>query len=234
MIRLIKLGISLVILIALLAFADRLSARVAGQLVADQIKSNQNLSTTPKVTITGVPFLTQLVRGSYDEVDATAVNVPMGELRATALNLKLYGVQVKAKDVVTQSVTSIPVDHANGTVLLSYAEINRWGAKHHVKVSYGANGDVTISGSITVAGRTFSGSAAGSLSAVPNGIKVTVGQVQAQGLSPVVSGLLGNRLTFVVPTSGLPYGLTITSVDTTAAGVLAQAGVGAFSIPVHG
>lgn len=234
MIRLLKLGISFVVLLVLLLVADRLAARVAGQVVADRIKDNQHLTTTPKVVISGFPFLTQMAKGSYDEVHATAVDVPLGKFQASVLDLHLYGVQLKAKDVITQSVKAIPVDRATGTVTFTYADLNQALKGEHVTLEPAAEGGVKVSGSVTVAGHKLSGSGVGSLAAAPGGIRVTVTDLNGTGLTRVVAGLLDQRLSFVIPTTELPYGLKVASVETTPVGLVATAAIGSFTIPVSG
>ena len=118
----------------LLVVADRFAARVAGQVVADRIKASQHLTATPSVSIKGFPFLTQLAAGSYDHVDASAADLHNGEVRATSLHLHLYGVHVSAADVLQQSVKTIAVNHADGDVLLTYADINALVASDGVTV----------------------------------------------------------------------------------------------------
>jgi hypothetical protein len=203
-IRLFKLGFSLVFLLVLLVVADRLSARVASQVVADRIKSSQHLATTPEVSVVGFPFLTQLFRGTYDEVDASAVNIDKDNVRASSLSLHLHGVHLKVADVLSQSVKTISVDRADGTVVLSYADVNA----------------------------LVKGSGTGTVSAVPAGIQVTVSNLKAAGLSSAVTSLLVNKLSFVIPTSSLPYGVKVQSVHAGANGVTVTAVSGPFTIPV--
>jgi hypothetical protein len=232
MIRLFKLAFSLVFLLVLLVVADRLAARVAGQVVADQIKSNQHLTTTPKVDVRGFPFLTQLVNGTYDDVDATALDLHSGKVNATSLTLHLHGVHLKAQDVVSQSVKQIPVDRADGTVLLSYADVNALAKPAGITVALGKDGLVTVTGSVKVAGQSIKGSGTGSVSAVPTGIKVTVTDLRTPGLPAAVTSLLVSKLTFVIPNSSLPYGVTVQTVRADATGVTVSGATGPFTIPV--
>lgn len=233
MIRLFKLGFSLVLLLVLLVVADRLAARVAGQVVADRIKASQHLTTTPKVTVEGFPFLTQLWNGDYGQVDATATDIARANVRASALTLHLHGVHVSASDVVTQSVKAIPVDRADGTVKLSYADINA--LVHHAGVTVDAAeaGQVKVTGTVTVLGRRIRASGLGSLSAGPAGVTVTVGDIRAAGLTPAVTSLLVQKLSFVIPTSSLPYGVKVQAVTADSTGVTITAALSSFSIPVQ-
>jgi hypothetical protein len=232
MIRLFKLAFSLVFLLVLLVVADRLAARVAGQVVADRIKASQHLTTTPEVTVDGFPFLTQLVRGTYDQVDASAVDINRGKVRASSLSLHLHGVHLKAADVLSQSVKAISVDRADGTVVLSYADVNALVQPEGIKVTPAKNGSLVVSGSVKLAGQTVKGSGTGSVAAVPAGIQVTVSNIKAAGLSSSLTSLLVSKLSFVIPTSSLPYGVSVQSVHAAADGVTVTAVSGPFTIPV--
>jgi hypothetical protein len=233
-IRLFKLGFSLVFLLVLLVVADRLAAGVAGQVVADQIKSSEHLAETPKVSVEGFPFLTQLVAGKYDQVDATAKNIQQGNVRASVLTLHLHGVHLSATDVLSQSVKDIRVDGADGSVLLSYADVNALAKRQGLTVTPGAAGEFSVTGSVTALGRTIKGSGTGSVSAVPTGIQVTVSNLKATGLTSAVTSLLVSKLSFVIPTSSLPYGVTVEQVRADPTGFTVSALRGPFTIPVGG
>jgi hypothetical protein len=216
----------------LLVVADRFAARVAGQVVADRIKASQHLTTTPEVSVKGFPFLTQLVAGRYDHVDATAEDVKHGNVRATSLILHLYGVHVSVADVLGQSVKTIAIDRANGSVLLSYADINALTKASGVKVVPGTGGTVGVSGTVVVGGQKVKGSGVGSVDATADGIRVTVSQLKTPGLSSTLTRLLLNKLTFVIPNSDLPYGIKVKTVDMSSLGADVGASAGAFVIPV--
>jgi hypothetical protein len=232
MIRLFRFFFSIFLLAGLLLVADRFAARVAGQVVADRIKASQHLTTTPSVSIKGFPFLTQLAAGSYDHVDATAVDVRHGEVRATALTLHLYGVRVSAADVLGQSVKTIPVNHADGDVVLSYVDLNALVKADRVTVKASADGALTVTGSVVLAGQTFKGSGTGAVAATHDGIRVTISDLRTPGLPAAVTALLRTKLSFLIPNTSLPYGIKVQSVDVTATGVTVVAHAGAFVIPV--
>ena len=232
MIRLFKFFFSIFLLVVLLLVADRFAARVAGQVVADRIKASQHLTTPPTVKIKGFPFLTQLVNGRYDDVDASAVDIRNGKVRATALTLHLYGVHVTATDVLSQSVKTIAVDRADGSVQLSYADINALVKPDGVTVKAGKDGVVTVSGSVVVAGRRFKGSGSGSVEATPAGMKVTISGLKAAGVPAAVTSLLVSKLSFVIPNTSLPYGIKVKTVVVNPTGVDVGAAADAFVIPV--
>jgi hypothetical protein len=171
--------------------------------------------------------------GDYDQVDATATDIARDDVRASALVLHLHGVHVSASDVVTQSVKAIPVDRADGTVKLSYADINALVRGAGITVDAAEAGQVKVTGTVTVLGRRVRASGLGSLRAGPAGITVTVGDVKAAGLTPAVTSLLVQKLSFVIPTRSLPYGVRVEAVSADSTGVTVTAALSSFSIPVQ-
>ncbi len=61
--------IVVVILGGLFVIADRVAVNFAEGEAADQLRSSENLASTPDVSINGFPFLTQVVGGELDDVE---------------------------------------------------------------------------------------------------------------------------------------------------------------------
>ena len=79
------------------------------------------------------------------------------------------------------------------TVVLSYADINALVKADGVTVQPAADGAVTVTGSVVVAGHRFKGSGVGSLAATRTGIKVTISDLKSSGLTAAVTALLRTR-----------------------------------------
>src|SRR5579875_1383345 len=108
---LIITGIVVLILIMLLVIADRVAAAVAENEIASQIKSH-GFPVKPHVTITGFPFLTQVVARDFHQVNISARNVPEGPADIASINATLRGVHLNA------GFNSATVDQLNGTALI--------------------------------------------------------------------------------------------------------------------
>ncbi len=78
-----KLLIGVIILAVLLVVADRVSVAVAENQISDRLTSAYGLAGKPGVTITGFPFLTQVVTGDYQQIDVSASQVPAAALCCT-------------------------------------------------------------------------------------------------------------------------------------------------------
>src|SRR5207237_3090699 len=115
-----------VVLVGLLVVADRVADAVAQRLVADRVKSDQGLSTTPDVSIGGFPFLTQAISGTYDDVTLRVSDVHRNGVAVTSIVVHVSGVHVSLGAVLSNHLSSVPIDRARATVLLSYSDLDAY------------------------------------------------------------------------------------------------------------
>jgi hypothetical protein len=216
-----KLLVTLLVLVALLVGADRIAAYVAAQQVAGKIRTSAMLAADPKVKIAGFPFLTQAFAGRYDRIDVTADDVDRGGVRLTHFMTSLYGVQLPLSDALGGRVQSIPVDRLTGQAVVGYVDLKSSGRM----LVFTPDGDrVKVTGSISVLGQDISASASSTVSLDGNDLVLTPQSVSAAGQS---SNLIGDAIKGAfrvrVPLGRLPYGLKLTGVKATAAGVVVSA-----------
>lgn len=204
--------ITLVVLVALLAVADRVTVRIAENRVAEQIQERGNLHGKPTVDIAGVPFLTQAVRGRYDDVRIGLTADDLGLPAGTRADVSLHGVHVPLSAVVSGSVSRIPVDSIDGTATLSYALLS---AQLGGDTTVRPEGDgLRITKTVHVAGFTLPLTASGSVRL--KGDELIVDVQHASGVGVTVPSFLVNRvsdlldLRYRIPP--LPFGLDVTGV----------------------
>jgi len=109
--------IALGVLVALLIAADRVGVAVAESTLASQIQKDQKLSQKPGVSISGFPFLTQVVSRDFGHVavDIRGLNasgVPISDIHAD-----LNGVHVSS------GYNSATVDTITATAVLTYTDL---------------------------------------------------------------------------------------------------------------
>ncbi len=123
--RLTKIGVILIVVLAVLIGLDRLAEVVAARNLAATIQSSQHLSSRPHVSIGGFPFLTQVVRGRYDDVSVSAGS-PIGENGIDVNNaaVHLRGVTVNLSDAFHGTVSNVPVQSGTGTAVITYPQLN--------------------------------------------------------------------------------------------------------------
>ncbi|GAA4787041.1 DUF2993 domain-containing protein [Streptomyces ziwulingensis] len=156
--------IIVVILGGLFVAADRLALNFAEGEVADRLKTSENLSTTPDVSIKGFPFLTQVVGGELDDVE-----VGIDDFEATAGDsgekIRVDGLEAHMKGVEFSSdFSSATAADATGTATIAYdellkaaktepAEIAPGVSANIVGLSDGGNGKIKVEVEATVLGK---------------------------------------------------------------------------------
>jgi len=209
----------LVLLLGLGVVADRVAASVAEDKVATQLAAKGRLHGTPSVVITGFPFLTQAVAGSYDDVRISLTAAELGQPAGTKAAVDLHGVQVPLSEVLSGSVRKVPVDRIDGTATLSYALLS---AKLGPSTRLTREGSgLRVTRTVELLGQRIPLTAVGKVTLEGDDLVVHVSRAAGAGvdvppfLLDQAAGLLDLRYT--VPP--LPFGLKLTSVTPAANGV---------------
>ena len=195
------------VIVGLLVVADRVAVLAADRTVAARIQTDQKLSQRPDVSIHGFPFLTQALGGRYDDVTLTLHHVQHTGVPVDTLSVDLHGVHVPLRAVFAGHVARVPVDRATATIRLTYADLNTFLADKHLSVSEGSNGEIKVSGTVTVVGRTVTASGNGRIDVRGSALEVAV----------------GHGLDFSIPLGGLPFRIALVSAKATNTGIVVQA-----------
>lgn len=201
------------VLLALLIAADRIAVVVTESTLASQIQKDQKLSQKPGVSISGFPFLTQVVSRDFGHVAVdihglNASGVPISDIHAD-----LNGVHVSS------GYNSATVDTINATAVLTYTDLSKAitdqvGGIGNVTVSEGTGG--SLKATYDLAGITVSGQVAVSL--LPGDqVELKSGQIETP-----LSGLgLSTPTGFDTKISlgSLPFGIQLTSLNITSSAV---------------
>ncbi|MGY4644567.1 LmeA family phospholipid-binding protein [Cellulomonas sp. URHB0016] len=205
--------IVLVVLGAGVVVADRVAAAEAENRAVETIDLNlDGVQGTPDVTIGGFPFLTQLLRGSLEEVSGHVDGMTLEGIDAV-------DVQVEAQDVSTTE----PYTVGSGSIAatLPTASIEQVVAdRTDLDVQVAVEGDA-----LTASGQVLGLKLSATLTPrVEDGrLLVDVGGLRLAGLTITVDDLpssVRSRLTDLeVPVSGLPEGLVLSKATVVADGV---------------
>jgi hypothetical protein len=209
-----RLLLVLVVLVALLAVADRVGVVVAQSVLATQIKDQLQLDRTPDVSIRGIPFLTQAVRGKYSDVRVRLPDVDAGAVQNIAVDARLQGVHVPLSDAIRRRVNQVPVDRISGTLDVRYDELARASGISGLKITRVGDA-LRLAGTVRVLGRQVEVSAVGRVEVTGNDIAINAEQAEVAGV-PVPQTVLdaaARLLSFRVSPTNLPLSLRITSVD---------------------
>jgi hypothetical protein len=208
-----KLLIALLVLIALLIAADRIGVAVTNSVAASQLQKNLDLDDKPKVHVQGIPFLTQVVNGVYDDVHVQASDLDAGDLDGISVDLRLHGIHLGVSDALSQNLDEVPIDHVDGTVRVPLASLAAASGVDGLTLT-GDGDQVELRASVSVAGKTLDVDATGSVRLAGRELTVTVESVQVAGgpLDSAISGAVTKQLSFTVDTGGLPFDARLTSV----------------------
>jgi hypothetical protein len=212
------------LLLGVAAFAaDRVALLLAERAMAERLKAD-GVSSSVTVEIRELPFLTQVVRGRYDQVFVRAEDVQGDEVTLSVLEATLVGARVPLSDALADDVDAVPVDAVRATVVVPYAELTRRTEASEVTVMPLAD-RLLITGEVEVLGRTISASAESTVELSEGSILVTAQSFDVG--SGVVNGLLTKALRGVfdrrIPLEGLPYGLVPSGLEVTERGIALDA-----------
>jgi hypothetical protein len=199
---------TVIVILVVFVIGDRLANAVAENSIASQLQSSGFPAATG-VTITGVPFLTQVVTGDVHRIDITATNVPAGPVQLSTFTAVATGVDLN------WAFNGGTVDQISANALVTFDQV----ANAATNGAGGAGLTLAADGGDKI--KVTAGT--GQLSASE------VAQVSQTGRSQVNVQVLGNggapgstlnsfgSFSFDVPK--LPAGLRITRVFVTAQGI---------------
>jgi len=229
---LITFLVLLLIIGGLLVVADRFGAsyaeRVIGDRISQQLTEQKATAEKPDVTIAGVPFLTQVLRGNYQEIKIllNQFSGPAGNGK----NIKMARLDIRAKDVKAplETVRSGNGDIVAGTVTgvgtLRYPDLADLIGQRGLELSE-RDGKLVGAAPFEALGQTFNATGTANLAVRDGVVSVTFADVTAEGLPniPIMRTLIDNyvrQLAFDLKVPALPLGLKVQKVEPRADGLL--------------
>lgn len=211
-----RLLIALVVIVLLLLAADRIGVYVAERAAGKTLETSQHLPSRPDVDIAGFPFLTQLAGRKFDRITVDAKDVPIGQgqqlLELSRLHVVLHTL------TVSRDFTTVHADSADATATATFAELSR---TLGVDVRYAGAGRITATKSVTVAGRTFTGTITTRPQLVGGALSFVTTRVnQANQLEANVADALGRVFDLDIPLQGIPFHVRVTSLRVESDGVI--------------
>jgi LmeA-like phospholipid-binding len=242
-----RLLISLIVLLIILGIAavvlDRVGASVAERLISDrvseQMRNQKATSDKPDVTVEGVPFLTQVLKGRYQEIkielrnfagpagNGKTIRLPLLDIRAKDVRAPLNTLRTGKGDIVATTVTG------NGTI--GYAALTQLIAQKGLTLQE-KNGKLVAAAPVQALGQTFNVSGEADLSVHDGVVQVRFSKVTAAGVPdvPLVRNIIDSyaqRLAVDLKVPALPLKLTLQKVQATPAGLVVTAG--ATNVPLN-
>jgi hypothetical protein len=235
-----RLLVTLLVLLALLgiglAVADRVAVAFAENRISDEIASGladqQVSSAKPEVTITGVPFLTQVLAGRYAEIDVRlrdfagsagggkTVQLPVLDVAARDVRAPLKTLRTGQGDVVAQTVTGV------GT--LAYADLAALFGRKGLTLGERA-GRLTVSTPFEALGQQVTLTGTADLSIQGDVLRVRIDELNADELASVpfaqqLVSAYAKQISVDLKLPDLPMGLRVQKVEPRPAGIAVTAG----------
>lgn len=213
-----SLLISVLVLLGIVAAADRILLALTEDKVADLIQEEGELPSAPDISIEGVPFLTQAIEGRYDSVrvgvDVQALGLPAG---ATA-DIRLREALVPLESVFSQAVSSVPVENVVGVLTFPYDYLGeQLGGATVTRDGSGLRVETTVSR----LGRDFAVAATAELALLGRAVSVSASSVEGVGgeLPDEVTALVFDLIQLEIPLPELPFGLAVTGLQVAGEGL---------------
>lgn len=206
-----KFLIALVILVVLLIVLDRAGLAIAEREIGSRVQTAYGLPQRPGVSISGFPFLTQVVSGHYQEIDVSIATATAGGVQLRDIRARFTGVHASLSLLLGQGTGSVTAANATGTALIPYAQVQK---RLPNGITLAARGST-----LQVTGRTPLGSLQGTARLGVTGTGISV-RLTANG---AIAAALAPRLSFVIPVGQLPLHLTVTGVHVSGAGLVVAA-----------
>jgi hypothetical protein len=204
------LVIVLILLIGLVIAADRIGLVVAQDAIAKNVESQYDLDHKPDVKIKGFPFLTQALKGRYDEIDVNVGDFTQLGVHLTGTVVTLKGVDAPLSDALHSDPSGFVADTAISTATVPYADVDKQ-APEGMKVS--AEGKaLKVRGPVTVLGVSRTVTATVNVKPSGRSVKVLPETVDAGGATIPVA-LVQHAFTFTMPVKGLPLNTRISDVQ---------------------
>lgn len=216
----LALVVAVVLLVALVVVADRVTVGIAERRVAGRLQTELGTAGVPQVDIEGFPFLTQVARRSLRTVHVVADDVTSPDQPGTTLE----HVDLRLSDVSSpDGYQSVTASRVAGTSTLSYATAKTLTG---LPLAYSPEGRVeatvqsqlmSIPVTVKVVGRPTVNQADQTLTLADPEVSVAGVDVP----DSTAEALLGSTMK-PARLTGIPYGLTVTGVTARPEGLVAD------------
>lgn len=220
-----RLAVLLVLLAGVAGVVELVGPRVVEGAVAARVQQESGLAARPEVELRDRPFLSQALRGRYDDIVVRSQDVPAGQVELDSVVTQLTHVQVPLASVLTGQLEVVRVGRVSTRAVVRYDTLTAAVADRGLQVTPADTGRLRVTGRVDVLGRTLSAAAVSRPSLEDRTVVITAERFELGNdvADEVVSRALGDALDFDIALDPLPYGLQLRSVDARPDGVVLTA-----------
>lgn len=206
---------------------DTIARTGAESLLERNIQDVTGVAETPQVEVHGSFLLVQAIRGAYDEVEVSLVDVRSGPLQVRRVEATLQDVRVPFRDLILRDIRRVGIGRATDRVTLQFSDLNSYFdvTGRPLRLTGGEDGSVAMSGSFNVLGQIIPVSAKVKLSVDDSQLRITPMEIDTgdAALSQASRLLLDQRLNLTVPLDTLPFGQQLTEITSDQEAIYLQA-----------
>ncbi|WP_327145337.1 LmeA family phospholipid-binding protein [Nocardia sp. NBC_01327] len=212
--------VTLIVLLGIgLVIGDRVAVVMAQNEIGRKIAADYNLPQQPRVTIGGVPFLTQAADGKYHDIGIRVGDWSEQNLTVHDLDVKLTDVSAPLTDLIHNRTSNLVAATATATAVVPYDAVKGFAPSGVESISNSPDG-LRVTGTFSVEGLSVPGTVVVTVAPTADGIEVTPVSVQAAAGGPSIPlALLRQTLAFTVPLQRLPLGARLTAIQPSADGL---------------
>ncbi len=227
-----KLAVALAVLLALALVLDRVAVAVAQRAAAKVLGQHADFVGSPHVQIHGFPFLTQVLEGSYDDIEVSAAQLRLGSVTAQNVDVRLRGVQISLYDALRRSAQSVRCRLVDGSLVLPYSSLAALSGIAGLQLSWQA-GQIRATAALPeLAGRSVV--AVASVAVTDGSLGLRASQVSVGGVALTAAQLVAVDTALSVPIAlpELPYQLRVETASAGASGVTLHASAALVTLQV--
>jgi hypothetical protein len=211
-------AVILAIGVALLLWGtDALARAGAESLLERNIQDVTGVVERPVVEVHGTFLLPQAIRGAYDDVEVSVVDIRSGPLQIHRVDARLQDVRIPLRDLVLRDIRRVGIGKATDRVTLRFSDLNSYFevTGRPLRLSGGDDGSVEMRGFFIVLGQTIPVTAQVSLSVDDSQLRITPEEIDTGSarLSQARRLLLDQQLNLTVPLDTLPFGQQLTEIS---------------------
>lgn len=193
-----------VLLLLVLVGVDVGGRALAESKAGDALAVRASLATAPEVTIHGLSFLAQALPGRYQKVTVTSSGLRIGPIAGVGAVVQLYDVTLPLSDAIGGDVQRLAAGTAELHATFPVSEVLTALHQGAGTLTAAADGGLTLSSSVSLAGRGFPVSVELGIQIVGGSLQVRARSIRAAGISAAALPGLRSAFTLDVPLAGLP------------------------------